>query len=235
MVTPLTRLFDSAPGHWQKCCQTRKPRPLDWLTFISTDIKSLAWPTAAIIALFVLKRQITALLGALGDRLLTAKGGGFEFTFGERVDQVEEVLPAPEAKEITAPPDAQRIQGISDSTQLPPPYIVSQAWLRLDQAIREAVDIPPARPGNRRPPRAPDYLDLATVQGLLTPDETPAVRRLREMRNLAAHSLDPPISMTDGTALSGYCRRADSENQRTQCRQKTPLIFHKRVLCDFAL
>jgi hypothetical protein len=58
---------------------------LDWLTFFSTDIKSLAWPTAAIIALFVLKRQIADLLRALGNRLLTAKGGGFEFTFGERV------------------------------------------------------------------------------------------------------------------------------------------------------
>jgi hypothetical protein len=31
---------------------------------------------------------------------------------------------------------------------------------------------------------------------LLTDDETPAVRRLREMRNLAAHSIDPGITMT---------------------------------------
>jgi hypothetical protein len=123
---------------------------LDWLTFFSTDIKSLAWPTAAIIALFVLKRQIADLLRALGNRLLTAKGGGFEFTFGERVDQVEESLPAQELKEITVSLsgggrlalelDAQRIDNISELARLPPPYIVSQAWLGLEQAIRENLD-----------------------------------------------------------------------------------------------
>jgi len=182
---------------------------VDWLTFFSTDIKSRAWPIAAIVALFLLKRQITDLLRALGNRLLTAKGGGFEFTFGERVDQIEEILPAPEAKEITASASfsgsgrlegdvQQRIENISELSGLPPPYIVSQAWLRLEQAIREAVNIPPSRPGNRRPPRAQlDYLNLAGVQGLLTADEMPAVRRLREMRNLAAHSVDPPITITD--------------------------------------
>ena len=93
--------------------------------------------------------------------------------------------------------DAQRIEQILALTQLPPAYIISMAWLRLEQAIREAVNIPPSRAGNRRPARSLDYLNLANVQGLLTGDEMPAVRRLREMRNLAAHSLDPPITMTD--------------------------------------
>ena len=49
---------------------------MDWLAFFSTKIQSLAWPAAAIIALFVLKRQLTDLLRALGNRLLKAKGGG---------------------------------------------------------------------------------------------------------------------------------------------------------------
>ncbi len=57
---------------------------MDWLTFFSTNIKSLAWPIVVIVALFVLKRQITNLVYVLGNRLLTAKGGGFEFTFASR-------------------------------------------------------------------------------------------------------------------------------------------------------
>lgn len=32
---------------------------------------------------------------------------------------------------------------------------------------------------------------------MLTDDEMPAVQRLREMRNLAAHSVDPSITITD--------------------------------------
>jgi hypothetical protein len=98
---------------------------MDWLTFFSTDIKSLAWPAAAIIALFALKRQLIDLLRALGNRLRSAKGGGFEFTFGESVDQLEEILPAQEAKEIVLPTTdaqrtdiAQRIENISELSQL---------------------------------------------------------------------------------------------------------------------
>jgi hypothetical protein len=150
----------------------------------------------ALVAFLVLKRQITNLLGDLGNRIVTAKGGGIELTFGQRVDQIEEILPATETKEIVAPSDAERIEAISGLAQLPPPYIVSQAWLRLEQAIRERLDylLPTDA---RRPLSATAYLNLAREQGLLTDDERPAVDRLREMRNLAAHSVDPGISMTD--------------------------------------
>jgi hypothetical protein len=199
---------------------------LDWLTFFSTDIKSLAWPTAAIIALFVLKRQIADLLRALGNRLLTAKGGGFEFTFGERVDQVEESLPAQELKEITVSlsgsgrleADAQRIENISELARLPPPYIVSQAWLRLEQAIRENLDYILTTDARRPlPPLA--YLKLAREQGLVSEDEEPAIHRLREMRNLAAHSVDPGISMTDALR---YQDIADAIIQRIKERKRPP-------------
>ena len=141
----------------------------------------------------MLKRQIANLLADLGNRILTAKGGGFELTFGQRVDQIEEILPATEAKEIVASSDPERISGLA---QLPPPYIVSQAWLGLEQAIREALDY--LLPTDARRPLSPmAYLNLAREQRLLTEDEKPAVDRLREMRNLAAHSVDPGISMTD--------------------------------------
>jgi hypothetical protein len=213
---------------------------LDWLTFFSTDIKSLVWPTAAIIALFVLKNELRGFVRTLANRLQSFKGFGVETTFGEAVDQVEELLPATDIKKITASASfagsgglgtdaqriesAQRIETISESTQLPPPYIVSQAWLRLEQAIREAVDIrATTRPGNRRPPRRLDYLNLATVQGLLIPDETPAVHRLREMRNLAAHSVDPGITMTDALRYQDIADALiEKINQRS--RQAKPYL-----------
>jgi hypothetical protein len=175
---------------------------MDWLTFFSTVIKSLAWPAVVIVALFLLKRKLTDLLRGLGNRLTKAKGGGFEFTFGERVDQVEESLPPSEVKEITLPTaDAhipervKRIESISELSQLPPPYIVSQAWLKLEQAIRDAVVIPSSP---QRPPRSAfDYIDLATRNELLFKDEVPAVQQLRELRNQAAHSIEPAITITD--------------------------------------
>ena len=194
--------------------------PLDWLTFVSTIIKSLVWPIVIVVAFLVLKRQIANLLRDLGNRLLTAKGGGFELTFGQRVDQVEEILPATEAKEITASVDAERISGLA---QLPPPYIVSQAWLRLEQAIREALDyLLPTDP--RRPLTPTAYVDLAREQGLLSDDETPAVNSLRQMRNHAAHSVDPAISMTDALR---YQDIADALIQKIKERRATKKPPHQ--------
>jgi hypothetical protein len=175
---------------------------MDWLTFISNDIKYLAWPIAVIVMVFTLRHEIRSLVRTLGSRLQSLKAFGVETTFGEAVDQVEQLLPAPEVKEISRLEGdaAQRIETISTVAQLPPAYIVSQAWLRLEQALRDALD-KDTGPIALHPPsrsRSPlEYLRAAEANGLLTDNEMPAVQRLREMRNLAAHSVDPPISTTD--------------------------------------
>ena len=205
---------------------------MDWLTFFSNDIKSLAWPAAAIIAVFALKRQLTDLLRALGNRLRSAKGGGFEFTFGEGVDQLEEILPAQEAKEIVLPTTdaqrtdiAQRIENISELSQLPPPYVVSQAWLKLEQAIRDAVDTSSLiNYGLTKPPRhVLGYIDLATRQELVSNDELPAVQQLRELRNRAAHSVDPGITITDALRYYDVANSIiEKIKQRSQGRKPPP-------------
>ena len=146
---------------------------MDWLTFLSTDIKSLAWPIAAIVAVFVLRGELRGFVRTLGNRLRSFKGFGVETTFAEAVDEVEELLPASEAKEVTASfpgsgrleADAQRIENIAELSRLPPLYIVSQAWLRLEQAVQEALDRR-TRP-SQRPRVRLDYLRAARTEGLL--------------------------------------------------------------------
>lgn len=198
---------------------------MDWLTFFSTNIKSLAWPAAAIVALFVLKGHLIDLVRSLGNRLQTAKGAGFELTFGKGVDQVEEILPLPDTKDIAGQIDTKRIEGVSELSQLPPSYVVSQAWLRLEQAIRDAVDVPPIITSDIRRPsrRAPDYIALATRQELLFNDEVPAVQQLRELRNQAAHSVDPDITITDALRYHDVANSLiEKINQRSQGKKSAP-------------
>ena len=171
---------------------------MDSLTFISNIIKSLSWPTAIVIGIFVLRQQIIELLKVLGDRIKTAKAGGFEVTFGERVDKLEDRLPLNSAIKADTIEETKRIIDISDFSHLPPPYIVSQAWLKLEQAIRDSVNPPKVSASQiSRPLPQTTYLKIAREQGLLSDDEMPAVRDLRDLRNLAAHSVDPGITLTD--------------------------------------
>jgi hypothetical protein len=173
---------------------------LDWLTFISTVTKSIAWPTVAVIALVVLRGDLAALIRTLGPRLQKAKGPWGELTFGQGIDDVEDKLPSAETKAIAEADDTKRIEDASELARLPAPYIVSQAWLRLEKAIRNAVDErflnkPAPVRGRQLSPDA--YLNLVTTQGILPQDEVKVLRDLRTLRNRAAHSLDPDITVTD--------------------------------------
>jgi hypothetical protein len=173
---------------------------MDWLTFLSSDIKSLAWPMAAVVAIVVMRRDVAALLRALAPRLQKAKGPWGELSFGQGVDEVEDKLPPAETKAITEVEEAKRIEDVSELARLPPSYIVSQAWLRLEHAIREAVDERPGEiavsaGGGRKSPVI--YVVKLGGHDILPPEEVDILHEMRQLRNRAVHSLDPDITITD--------------------------------------
>jgi hypothetical protein len=188
---------------------------MDWLTFFSTGIKSLAWPVAGIIALFVLKRPLSDLLGGLGSRLVTAKGVGFEFIFGERVDQIVESLSG-ETKEITPPVDAEQLELISGLSKLPPKYIVIQAWGRLRGAIYQTVDKMVADLGGSFVAKEGiiSYLSLARTHGLLSDEEMMPIQELQNLRQ----QLEKTNSVTITDALR-YHNIAESLIQKMEERR----------------
>lgn len=173
---------------------------MDWLAFLSTDLKALAWPVAAVIGLLVLKRDIASLLRALAPRLQKAKGPWGELTFGQGIDELEDKLPPFNAGAFIKLDDAKRIDDVSELARLPPPYIVSQAWLRLEQTIRNLMDEQPAISSVSSQRRT--LLDLRPIKGILSENEIAALNELRQLRNRAAHSLDPDITITDALRYS---------------------------------
>ncbi len=198
---------------------------MDWLIFLSTNIKSLAWPVAVVAVVLVLKHDVRALLRSLGPRLRKFKVPFVELTFGQVVDEVEPKVHPEDTNVIT---DAKHIENVSALTRLPPPYIVSQAWLRLEQAIRKAVDKklsnePAAKrrlfayllvnePAEASARRLFAYLKLGAVQGSILPQEDiDVLRELRRLRNRAAHSVDPDI-----TTITDALRYNDIANSLIQ-------------------
>ena len=156
----------------------------EWSEFVPEDERPYA---------FVLRRDLIYLLRNLGDRLETVKIGPFITNYRERVAQVEEVIPTVEFKQISAPIDAQQIESIAELSQLPADYIVTRWWLKLEQAIREALDIPTG-PWKSK---TAEYLKVASERGLLSAEEAAAVKELRDLRNQAVRTVDPSITITD--------------------------------------
>ena len=179
---------------------------MDWLTFFSTSFKAVAWPVAAVIALFVLKRQIAAVFVGLGDRLATVNVPGFvEATFTERFNKIEEKLSAPVAVELSTTLELKQLETRSELSKLLPEYVISLAWLRLQQTLYEAVETvhPGAGAGGNQDLLA--YLDLARLYALLLPDEEPVVQELLVLRNQAVLPRALPIpTVTSTDALRYY-------------------------------
>lgn len=163
---------------------------MDWLTFFSTNIKSLAWPAVAVTIVFILKRQIGDLIHTLGVRLEKVTVGGQELVFGKAVDEIEATL-AGKVKEPATP-----IETISELSQLPPPYIVSQAWLKLEQALREAAS-PFISYSNQVPHNIVQYIKTARRQELLSAEEIEAVLEMKTLRDQVTHFGAPEITVTD--------------------------------------
>ena len=170
---------------------------MDWLTFFLQPSKR-CWPgQSPLSSLFVLKRQIAAVFVGLGDRLATIKVPGFEATFTQRMNKVEETLPAPLAVELSTTLDPKQLETRSESSKLPPAYVMSHAWLRLQQTLYEAVETVHPGAGADGNQDLLAYLDVARLYALLLPDEEPVVHELLVLRNQAVHYGDPAVTSTD--------------------------------------
>ena len=170
---------------------------MDWATVIVSETKALAWPIVVLTAVLTLRRQISTVITGLGSRLTTAKGGGIELSFGAKIDEIQSTLPTAELAQLSAEDTAKRKNQIDDISMLPPAYIVSQAWLRAEDAIGRAVKMQPIPPNELTMLQGPGFLRVAQKVGLVSKDEFETLNQLRVLRNQAAHFLTPGISLTD--------------------------------------
>lgn len=160
---------------------------MDLGTFTVRLVEALAWPAVAVFVFWNIRDQIAALI----NRLRGIKWKGAEATFGEELDKVEGKL-APSPRIASA---AMEVDRITAEAQLPPAYLVQQYWLRLEQGILRAAEkrglLPPGR----------DSLGPLTKRILhnleLSDEDAKIIDDLRMLRNVATHSMEPNITMTD--------------------------------------
>lgn len=180
---------------------------MDGLTSATEIIKAFlgSWPLALVVVVVVLKNPIAALLKDLGDRIQKIKGKAsgveLEADFGKSVDKIAETVPLD--KILLGTNNVEELKLKEELARLPPGYLVSQAWLKLENAVREVIDEDFARedaktPGAIRSRFSSDaYFNLVTVHGILPYSDVDAIKELGQLRNKAVHDLDPNISVTD--------------------------------------
>jgi len=169
------------------------------LEFVASVVRSLAWPTAVVVILLVLRKPLAALIPLL-ERL---KFRGLELDFRKQVHEV--AAEADEALPALPPQVAEPASDIEQLAQVSPRAAVVESWLSVETAASNALQrrLPSISPTDLKyQPRLAQSLRQANI---LSPKQLSLFDELRQLRNAAVHV--PNLTLTPSTAME-YARTA---------------------------
>jgi len=205
---------------------------MDFTTFFSHAIDSLAWPSALLVVVVVLRRQLGRLVGTL-HRL---KWKDLEAEFGREIKELEtasERLPPAEMERGAADRASERdrtsaTRGVQELARFSPPAALLTSWISVEEAIVRAVNrlaISADPPSHVSPLRKIELLQEWTD---LDRDTAAVLHRLRELRNRVAHAGADgiPISAADALEYHDAARRAIAALDRLQNVPRRATVEH---------
>lgn len=108
---------------------------MDWLTFIAAAIGSLAWPSAVVLLVLVLRKPIKELL----PLLRRFKYKEFELEFGKRVEEVREEVARELPSETTKALPTDEYSALVRLAEVSPRSVVLEAWRIVEVAALKAA------------------------------------------------------------------------------------------------
>ncbi len=156
---------------------------MDWLSFLASLVSSIAWPTAVVVAIYLLRKP----LGSLLANLSSFKFKDIEVQFGKKLETLEKELG--DTSIVPDLPEIQTDQTIEDRfdalVEISPSAAIIDSWIRIDSSLKNLAaraDI------DERSRRVPVHTIRALVDaGEITRRLGNLLDELRGLRNQAAH------------------------------------------------
>lgn len=163
---------------------------MDWLTFLSSLARSLAWPAVFVFFVWRFSTEITGVVNAL--KLRRFRFGEAEAEFGESVGRA--VADLDESRREQPIEDRPIPPELYEMIEKFPNYAVLEAWKRLEKAVVDyTVMHLAARPG--QPFRR--HLLLMLDKGPMSSSIASAIEDLYEARNQVVHRVDFQIGRAE--------------------------------------
>ena len=170
---------------------------MDWITFISKAIDSLAWPIATMIIVLCLRNPIIALIPLM--RKLKYKE--LELEFSEGVKEIEsELVQSGRGESVEAEKVEVEASRFVSLLNISPRAAVLEAWTELEVAAVEIASSFWGRDGEsvfKHMPNLGSYLMQCEV---FDENQHEAFNKLRQMRNKLAHGEEVNLSREDAKA-----------------------------------
>ncbi len=173
---------------------------MDWLTFLSSLIASLAWPVSILVLFYIIRKELPTITA----RIKKFKYKDFELEFGQSVREVEidteESIPeVQEAVSISGETPDQVFDRLNSMAKFAPASAIVASWLLVEVAAIDLIrkkDIShfktrPGPIGIRKFLRKGDFLDKKQIA---------IFEQLRDLRNKVIHVDD--VDLTPETIAS---------------------------------
>jgi hypothetical protein len=156
---------------------------MDWLSFISKVIESIAWPATVAAVVFILRDSIEDLIKPLNK----LKYGELEVEFGEEMQAVEKSAneKLPELQESSD--QATVRERVIELIPISPKAAIIEAWRNLESTAIEASNIANIKLTDTAL-RKPIYIGGALYKnGIIDEESMQLFTKLRQLRNEAVH------------------------------------------------
>lgn len=159
---------------------------MDWLTFISNLVESLAWPTAVVIIAIVLREEVGRLLSKISRIRHNDTEVEFRNELAAAKKEAEKTLPNYKSTILN-------MRQTSELARLSPRGAIIESWLKIEEALlkyakRHGIQV------NKNKPFTIRELHFHTLDyGNVGKGVFEMLERLRRTRNEAVHLSDAQI------------------------------------------
>ena len=162
---------------------------MDWLTFTSNLISSIAWPLSVFSVALLFRSELRGLFTSIKK----LKWKDVEAEFGDEVEQIREEIKSVESDPdyVDSPVEEKLVRLIETHPHL----AVLEGWKTLERSI---TNLSTKKLGTDRSRPIQVHIEALAKSELLPKAMANAISNIREVRNKAAHDLDANVSK--GTA-----------------------------------
>jgi hypothetical protein len=166
---------------------------VDWLTFIAALVGHLAWPTAAIVSIYLLRREILPMF----SRLLKFKHGDTELVFREELSKASDAIPEDKRTANSQPHEIKsdnKLDEVDKLAAINPTAGILIYFKNVQNKINK-IAINENFDTKHLPIR---FLIRDLVRhNVLKPEYVEIFERLQKARNIAAHGSDEELDYSD--------------------------------------
>ena len=167
---------------------------MDWLTFTSRALESLAWPIASVVLVVLLRKEINGLMPFL-KRL---KAGPLEAEFERELKELRAISSGSSAVPASSAKSESSGDLLIRLAHQHPRSAILEAWARVEATARAALVRRSLIPAGSPYLPAAKLVEPFSEQGLLHQGQVTLFHELRRLRNEVTHNpaMEPSLEAT---------------------------------------